>query len=491
MGAAMNHQTPTYERLRAMKRHAQRFGLRAVAVATALGVSACDFQVTNPGPIPDELLDSPTAHTPIVNGMQRALADGIDWVLYWGAAVSFEINPAGSTGSYGIPANVQNGKIDPDDSSPRWNEAQQARWVAEDGLRRFAQAYDQATYDKTLVVARGYLWAGYANRLLGENFCDAVFDGGPKEPHTNYFTRAEQHFTDAIRVGTAVGGTNGTAVVNAATAGRASVRADLASYNNNNPATWAAAATDAAAITSNTYLFQMPYSNQDLGQYNHVMWGGSATAVTQGSPYRAHTVWGTYYEDYFTTTGDPRVSWVIARNAAGALLRGDANVGRFGTSCTKTIGTQALCSSNLRVPFLPQAKYTLQTSPINLSSGWEMRLIRAEERLVALDLAGAVALMNTRRTSLTPAQPAYNAATMTLADGWTALKSERALELWLEGRRLGDLRRWAAAGSPGTTFDGAYFLQGGVLTRTETSANRDACFPIGRGEMETNPNLRP
>lgn len=483
----MNSQNSTSERLGAMKPHMQRFGLLAAAAVTMLGVSACNFEVTNPGPIPDELLDSPTAHTPVVNGMQRSLGDAMDWILYWGAAITFEINPAGSTGSYGIPPNVQNGKMDPDDGNGRWNDAQQARWVAEDGLRRFAAVYDQATYDQTLVVARGYLWAGYANRLLGEHFCDAVFDGGPIEPHTNFLTRAEQHFTDAIRVGTAVGGTNGTTVVNAATAGRASVRATLATFNSNNPATWAAAATDAAAITSNTYVFQMPYSNQDLNQYNHLMWGGSATAVTQGSPYRAHTVWGTYYEDYFTQTVDARVPFVIARNAAGALLRGDANVGRFGTNCTKTIGTQALCSSNLRVPFLPQAKFTAQNTPINLSSGWEMRLIQAEEALVRGQFAQAAGFMNTRRTAL----GLGNVNPANLTDGWTALKSERGLELWLEGRRIGDLRRWAAAGTPGTTWEGAYFLQGGVLTRTETMANRDMCFPIGRGETETNPNLRP
>jgi len=487
----MNGYQPTTERLGAMKRLELRLGVPAAAVATVLAVSACNFDVINPGPIQDEFLDSTTAHAGIVNGMQRSLQDALDWVYYWGAAMTFEINPAGSTGSFGIPANVQNGKMDPDDGSGRWSDAQNARWVAEDGIRRFQEVYDAATFDTRLVVARGYMWAGYANRLLGENFCEAVIDGGQREAHTVFLTRAEQHFTDAIRVGTGVGGTNGTAVVNAATAGRASVRATLATLNSNNTTTWAAAATDAAAITSNTFVFQMTNSNQDLNQYNHLMWAGSATAVTQGSPYRAHTQWGTYYEDYYTTTGDTRVAFVIARNSSGALLRGDANVGRFGTNCTKTIGTQVLCASALRVPFLPQDKFTAQTTPTNLSSGWEMRLIRAEERLVANDLAGAMALINVRRQALTPAQPDYDAATMSLADGWTALKSERGLELWLEGRRLGDLRRWAAANSPGTTFDGAYFLQAGVLTRTEDMSARDLCFPIGRAELETNPNLRP
>jgi hypothetical protein len=479
----------TFERLGDMKRQGRRWGAPA-AMAIVLTVSACNFDVVNPGPILDSDLDSLTGHASLVNGMQRSFQDAIDWIGYWGAAMAFEIHPAGSTGSFGIPPNVQNGTMDPDDASARWSDAHQARWVAEDGLRRFAEVYDAATFDASIHVARAFLWAGYSSRLLGENFCDAVFDGGAQEPHTAYFTRAEQHFTDAIRVGTAVATTAGTTVVNAATAGRASVRASLATYDNNNPATWAAAAADAAAITSNTYAFQLPNSTQDLNQYNHLMWAGSATGVTQGSPYRAHTQWGTYYEDYFTTTGDPRVPFVIARNSAGTLLRGDANVGRFGTNCTKTIGTQALCSSNLRVPFLPQAKFTAQNTPTNLSTGWEMRLIRAEERLVNNDVPAAVTLMNVRRAALNPVQPPFDPA-MTLTEAWTALKSERGLELWLEARRLGDLRRWADASSPGTTYDGAYFLQGGVLTRTEDMSARHLCMPIGRAELETNPNIQP
>ena len=487
----MNGYQPITERPCAMTRHQQRLGVPAVALASVLAVSACNFDVINPGPIQDEFLDSLTAHAALVNGMQRAYQDAADWIYYWGAAMSFEINPAGSTGSFGIPANVQNGKMDPDDGSDRWDDGQNARWVAEDGIRRFERVYDPAVFAATLHVARGYMWAGYANRMLGENFCEATLDGGSREAHTVFLTRAEQHFTNAISVGAAVGGTNGTAVVNAATAGRASVRATLATLNGNNTATWAAAATDAAAVTSNTFVFQLPNSSQDLNQYNHYMWAGSAAGVTQGSPYRAHTQWGTYYEDYYTTTGDTRVPFVIARNSAGALLRGDANVGRFGTNCTKNIGTEVLCALSLRVPFLPQAKFTAQTTPTNLSSGWEMRLIRAEERLVNNDIVGAMNLVNTRRQSLTPVQPDYDGATMTLAEGWTALKSERGLELWLEGRRLGDLRRWAAASSPGTTYDGAYFLQSGVLTRTEDMSARDFCFPIGRAELETNPNLRP
>jgi hypothetical protein len=59
-------------------------------------------------------------------------------------------------------------------------------------------------------------------------------------------------------------------------------------------------------------------------------------------------------------------------------------------------------------------------------------------------------------------------------EAWTALKKERGIETWLEGRRLGDLRRWKALSRPGDVDQPAGF---------------DVCYPISRGEKETNPNL--
>jgi hypothetical protein len=456
-----------------------------VALGTALTIGACNFDVVNPGPILDDALDSLPGHAAIVAGVQRNLSDALDQIAYWGAALSFEITPAGSTGSYGILPNVQNGSLDDNDGDGDWSNAQQARWTAEDALRRFQRVYAQATYDKTLVVAQANLTAGYANRLLGENMCSAVFDGGPEESHVNYFTRAEAQFNEVKRVAANIIAdatlptatrTAANRLDSAATAARASVRASLASFNGNNAATWAAAAADAAVIAT-TFRYNATYSIQDLGQYNFIQWGSSLAARTAGSPYRAHSQWGTYFES-LGPTADSRVPWSTPVPA----VTGDAAVGRF---------------ASLRVPWYPQAKYTAQASPIALSSGWEMRLIQAEERLVAGQLAAAVTFMNLRRTNI--GRPAL--APATLVDGWTELKRERQFELWLEARRMGDLRRWAAAPSPGVTFDGLWAdeangLPGGVKddvwTQLETMTSpavRSVCWPIGRGERETNPNI--
>jgi hypothetical protein len=222
--------------------------------------------------------------------------------------------------------------------------------------------------------------------------------------------------------------------VSAATAGRASVRL----LRNN----LTGAATDAAAIP-NTFLYRMPYYTTDLDQYNRIYWASA------NQPYRAHTVWNTFYDSYRKTTRDPRVPF----DSSATQLVGDAAVGNLG-----------------RVRWYFQTKYPAQASPINLTTGWEMRLIEAEAKLVAGDVAGAMTLVNAHRVALSLAP--WTAANAT--EAWTALKRERGIELWLESRRLGDFRRWATLSRPGTSDD---------------MTGRDLCFATPLSEKETNPNF--
>src|SRR2546427_345435 len=143
------------------------------------------------------------------------------------------------------------------------------------------------------------------------------------------------------------------------------------------------------------------------------------------------------------------------------------------------------------VPFWPEAKYTKTRDPVRLSSGWEMRLIEAEAALVAGDTATARAKMNLHRTAL--ALPGVTFANPT--EAWTALKTERAIELWLEARRLGDLRRWIDNSVPGGYIDGTYrgsvadTLHATPIETMTAPVARVLCFPVGRNERETNPNV--
>jgi len=116
--------------------------------------------------------------------------------------------------------------------------------------------------------------------------------------------------------------------------------------------------------------------------------------------------------------------------------------------------------------------------------------------------AAAVGFMNQRRADL-----GLTLLTVTTdAQAYTDLKLERALELWLEGRRLFDIRRWEEnniSGGISDVRDGIYGTGTagsgaaignetavGVLdTQLTTLATNARCWPIGRSEVETNENV--
>jgi hypothetical protein len=414
-----------------------------MGLGLTLALGACDFDVTNPGPTPDRFLDADEAHQAIANGAARQLFDALNEVSYTTSAVTREMFPAGSTSSFGISINQQSGVLTYDDEHVSWTNLHEARAIAEQGVERFERVLGEAgaSLDGYGPAAEAALWAGYANRLLGANWCEAALDGGPIVTSTEVLQRSEDWFTRTMDIATGSGLAD---VRTAAQAGRASVRVQLGD--------WSGAVSDAAAVDTE-FEFHAEYHDAQQSQYNRMFFAGA------DEPYRAVTVWNTPYEDYFTETGDPRTPWVDTG------LVGDASVGLVGD----------------RVPFFRQMKHAERGSDIRLSSGYEMRLIEAENLLRNGDWQEAMAIVNERRTALgidafTPASE---------AEAWTLFKRERGAELWLEGRRMADLRRWRAEGTPG---DLDPHEQAGHAD-SYLSANQSLCYQIPKDERESNPNI--
>jgi hypothetical protein len=404
--------------------------LRRLVSVSALGVllvagNSCD-RITDPGPVDDAVLDDPVSHPALVNGMSRSLSRALNYVAYTGGALSREIVASGSMTLFGITTRQRAGLLDPSTSETddHWRFAQQARWVAEDGVRRMRAGLGNE-FATSALAAEALVHVGFSNRLLGENMCDGVIDGGPIEPRSVYFKRAEAAFTEAMTIAAAA---NSQPLLLAARAGRASVRVWLND--------WTGAAADAAGVPA-TLVYQARYTAAELEQYNRIYWSNG------NQPYRAHSVVGTFYEAYYASTNDPRVQW--KRNPAIPL------------------GTQ-------NVAWLFQTKYDKRESPITLASGREARLIVAESLLRSGDIASALAAMNQTRIDL--GLPLWTASSAT--EAWVALKRERGIQLWLEGRRLGDLHRWLAEKIPGDVED---------------MTARSTCFPIGQTERDANSNF--
>lgn len=416
----------------------------AMPAGTAVGVlllslGGCDFEVINPGPVQDAFLNDTTALTAVVNGMGRDLAEGMNYVAFQQAPVTRELFPTGGTGQFGFSVKNADGVLAPDEQGAPWDLTQRARWVAEDGLRRFEEVLSPEKYSSSPAIAQSFLWAGYANRTLGENMCEAVIDRGPAEPREVFLTRAQEHFTRAIEVARAAGKPE---LATAAHAGRAAVRVQLSD--------WAGARADAAVVPIDFAYNLNYYDVGDREQYNRIVHAG------WNAPYKTHSVWGTFYEDYYLETNDARTPW------KDTGLSGDGAVNCCG-----------------KVPFFRQMKYPKRDAAIRLSSGREMKLIEAEARLREGDWMGAMSLINEMRTAVGVVPWTASSA----AEAWTRLKRERGIELWLEGRRLGDLYRWNQENTPGELHP--LEVPGEISHLRE----QDLCFPIPDSERDTNPNL--
>ena len=112
-----------------------------------------------------------------------------------------------------------------------------------------------------------------------------------------------------------------------------------------------------------------------------------------------------------------------------------------------------------------------------------MMLISAEAKLRSGDFAGALAIINQIRTAV--GVPLRTATTSDQT--WTWLKLEKLIEIWLEGRALGERRRWAGDGTDKTAAPGELPAN----LRMDDRTGKDRCFPISLNEYNTNKNLTP
>ena len=402
--------------------------VRIGALATLLPLMACGdiLNVEAPGRIADENLNSLSAFPALVAGMSFDLTNAYDaTVLYTLPIASGELF---HSGSYSI-TDEASGVLLPEAMGGEWASMQQARWVAEQGIERMRMVFEDVgrpdEFDSSPLVAEAFLWAGLSNRLLGENLCSTVIDGGEEQPHTIHFGRAEGQFTRAIEIGQAAGEQD---VVHAAYGGRASVRAWQGQ--------WDAAVQDAQEV---------PIGFEWLVFFN-VENANNLWVETHQRP--EFSVWNTVFDN---APDDPRIPWDTVFTEAGAIAAG----------------------ANGTTPFYQQNKYNETGDDVPAVKGTEMLVLRAEAALREGNIEQAFTMLNEARAfyGMDPlAVPA------TLEEAWDILQFERGATLWLEGRRFWDVRRWFEAGPDSPMYHS--FLEG-----------RDTCLPISEEERRSNPNL--
>ena len=399
---------------------------------------ACNLSVENPSNIEDKDLDVPEAIPAIVAGVGGDYAyamtqPGGGGLINAGAMLTDELVHCGTwIGLRGLSDGIS--RDDWVEAQTRWGAASRARWVAERAIERIKALVSDP--DENPDLAYVTLFAGFANRAMGDNFDYCVINGGPLQDHTVYYERAEKFFTDAINIATkaiAAGKTTGEAnygvgddgkkitaneMLLAAYGGRAHVRLMLAVLKNQ-PSKLDEAFQDAQKVPTDFVFWEIHSTNSGREENDMHWWTYERNECTVwGTPF---ATWGYNVDDPNdpTTEGDPRVPF-------------DKSGGQGGDG---------------RRPFWRSHKYPSRASDVPIVKGTEMRLIEAEYYLRKGDIASAISKINEVRNYYNTTNgwnlPLYDASGITTTDSaWTVLMKERGIELWLEGKRLADLRRW-------------------------------------------------
>ena len=167
-------------------------GFRAcLSTVLLLTLGACDLSPTIPsGEILDDDLNTPEAAEVIFNGMVGDLEYGLGRAAVESAlATPDEIVFAGSRLWYDM---IRQGNAQPLDVRVSWETTSRARWTSEHGIEKLESILPNP--DQSSLITAAHVWSGFSLRIMGDVFCEAVFDGGSAEPNSAYYQRALEHF---------------------------------------------------------------------------------------------------------------------------------------------------------------------------------------------------------------------------------------------------------------------------------------------------------
>lgn len=305
-----------------------------------------------------------------------------------------------------------------------------ARGTADAAYRALDGWTNEQVQNRSKLLGQTAAYAGFSLVLLGEAMCSAAIDLSAEMTPAQLFTEAVSRFDKAIAAATAA---NDAVTANFARLGRARALLNLGNGT--------AAATDAALIPAGFVVNTSP---------------DAVTARRQNIVF-VHTNMN------FWSTVDPSFRNLTLNDSPDPRVQ-VTNSGRTGTT-------------NAQI-WQPN-KYPAVTTPMPIARYAQAQLIIAEVKAAAGDLDGAETAINAARNSGRTGMPQFSAAGMTPAQVKDQVIEERRRELFLEGHRMGDIRRLNLPLNPAP---GAAFASGGVY-------GDQRCFPLPDVERINNPNI--
>jgi hypothetical protein len=406
-----------------------------LAVTAVVTLAACSdpLKVTLPGTVTPGNLDTPAAATLLVNSTVSAFECAHNQYVMLSANLTDEMLAATSAevfftydqrapslpdfGPFASSGCAANGAL--------YVPLSQARFLADDSYNRLAAESDSAVALRAQKLATVAAYGGYAYTEFGEGFCTAAFDLGPELQPSAVLALADDRFTKALTWASTAGATAAAAdIANMAHVGRARVRLDLGNK--------AGALADAQLVPSG-YVKTAARASGDASLQNKIF------NLNQLSGYMS--VDTSFQNVTFQGVADPRVKVT--------------NTGKKG-------GDQL-------TPLFTANKYSAVSTPIPIARYEEAQLIIAEVQggQTAVDIINALHAKN--------GLPAFSSTDATVIAA--QVREERRRELFLEGQRLGDMRRFNIA------FPGGTHPYEGWLHGTYT------CWPLPTVETANNPSI--
>ena len=271
--------------------------------------------------------------------------------------------------------------------------------------------------------------------------CQAVFDGGAPTDRAEYLKRAEEYFSNAVQIASAA---NNQTLLYAGLGGRASVRISLGN--------WEGAVADAGQVPTD-YVWSVVMHTGDIRERNEIFYENQRRSNLN--------VRYTFFQTYGEEFNDPRADIFIPEGVGAAD------------------GTY---------PQVWHTKYVDAGADIPAIKGTEMRLVEAEYYITQTGewQKGMEIINQLRAAAGVPTRTATNQE-----EAFTMLKIERAIVLWLEHRRGGDLYRWGntAAGDPILAAMYENVAAAGEHQLPIAQEDRAICLPFSLTLKSTNPNI--